>query len=231
MRPCTGDATSGVSVRTTSRPDVLERILGAAHAAPSVGHSQPWRFVIVRDAATRDEAALMADREWHLQAQPWTTAPVARCSTCSCTASGTRRWASSCAAIAGRRPRGCWAEPPTSMPTCGRARRHREPVARGQGRRRRCRVGHPVPPRRAGGARRAPAGVETLGWLCIGWPDERPPEPGLERAGWSSPASRSPTWCSSSAGDDEATPPPPPRSAGARPRRRSWRPGTSPTCC
>ena len=30
-------------------PDVLERILGAAHAAPSVGHSQPWRFVVVRD--------------------------------------------------------------------------------------------------------------------------------------------------------------------------------------
>ena len=30
-----------------------------------------------------------------------------------------------------------------------------------------------------------PPGVETLGWLCLGWPDERPPEPGLERAGWS----------------------------------------------
>ena len=23
-----------------------------------------------------------------------------------------------------------------------------------------------------------PEGVETLGWLCLGWPDERPPEPG-----------------------------------------------------
>lgn len=30
-----------------------------------------------------------------------------------------------------------------------------------------------------------PDGVETLGWLCVGWPDERPPSPGLERAGWS----------------------------------------------
>jgi nicotinate-nucleotide--dimethylbenzimidazole phosphoribosyltransferase len=30
-----------------------------------------------------------------------------------------------------------------------------------------------------------PDGVETLGWLCLGWPDERPPEPGLVRAGWS----------------------------------------------
>jgi nicotinate-nucleotide--dimethylbenzimidazole phosphoribosyltransferase len=31
-----------------------------------------------------------------------------------------------------------------------------------------------------------PEGVVTLGWLCLGWPDERPPAPGLERAGWSS---------------------------------------------
>ena len=36
------------------RPDpipegVLERVLSAAHAAPSVGHSQPWRFLVVED--------------------------------------------------------------------------------------------------------------------------------------------------------------------------------------
>lgn len=34
-------------------PDVLERVLGAAHSAPSVGHSQPWDFVLVRDPRTR----------------------------------------------------------------------------------------------------------------------------------------------------------------------------------
>jgi 5,6-dimethylbenzimidazole synthase len=33
--------------------DVLGRVLGAAHAAPSVGHSQPWDFVLVRDRAVR----------------------------------------------------------------------------------------------------------------------------------------------------------------------------------
>ncbi|MBM7775472.1 5,6-dimethylbenzimidazole synthase [Actinokineospora baliensis] len=33
--------------------EVLGRVLGAAHAAPSVGMSQPWDFVVVRDAATR----------------------------------------------------------------------------------------------------------------------------------------------------------------------------------
>lgn len=32
--------------------DVLERVLTAAHAAPSVGMSQPWDFVLVRSAQT-----------------------------------------------------------------------------------------------------------------------------------------------------------------------------------
>ncbi|GIF08139.1 5,6-dimethylbenzimidazole synthase [Actinoplanes siamensis] len=32
---------------------VLDRILAAAHAAPSVGMSQPWDFVVVRDRALR----------------------------------------------------------------------------------------------------------------------------------------------------------------------------------
>jgi 5,6-dimethylbenzimidazole synthase len=34
-------------------PAVLARILDAAHHAPSVGFSQPWGFVLVRDAAQR----------------------------------------------------------------------------------------------------------------------------------------------------------------------------------
>ena len=33
--------------------DVLARILGAAHQAPSVGLSQPWRFIVIREIATR----------------------------------------------------------------------------------------------------------------------------------------------------------------------------------
>ena len=49
--------------------DVLNRILDAAHHAPSVGFSQPWNFIIVRDAVTRrrvkesfDEERLLAAR-------------------------------------------------------------------------------------------------------------------------------------------------------------------------
>lgn len=33
--------------------DVLARILRAAHHAPSVGFSQPWSFILIRDAETR----------------------------------------------------------------------------------------------------------------------------------------------------------------------------------
>ncbi|GAA1261797.1 5,6-dimethylbenzimidazole synthase [Saccharothrix xinjiangensis] len=34
-------------------PEVLRRVLTAAHAAPSVGLSQPWDFILVRDERTR----------------------------------------------------------------------------------------------------------------------------------------------------------------------------------
>ncbi len=34
--------------------DVLDRVLAAAHAAPSVGLSQPWDFIVVRDPAVRE---------------------------------------------------------------------------------------------------------------------------------------------------------------------------------
>lgn len=42
--------------------DLLRRILTAAHHAPSVGHSQPWRFVVVREPGTRIRAAVLADQ-------------------------------------------------------------------------------------------------------------------------------------------------------------------------
>src|SRR5579862_3193879 len=34
--------------------EMLDRILGAAHAAPSVGLSQPWDFVVISDRRTRE---------------------------------------------------------------------------------------------------------------------------------------------------------------------------------
>jgi 5,6-dimethylbenzimidazole synthase len=45
--------------------ETLRRILAAAHAAPSVGLSQPWDFIIVRDRAVKAEfrAHVMHERE------------------------------------------------------------------------------------------------------------------------------------------------------------------------
>ncbi|MFG1949887.1 5,6-dimethylbenzimidazole synthase [Micromonospora sp. NPDC048830] len=45
-----------VRAQFTGKPvpeESLHRVLAAAHAAPSVGYSQPWDFVLIRDADTR----------------------------------------------------------------------------------------------------------------------------------------------------------------------------------
>ena len=78
--------------------DLLERLLSAAHAAPSVGFMQPWNFLVVRDAARReavwqafsranDEAALMfkgerRDSYMRLKLEGIRKAPVGICVTC-----------------------------------------------------------------------------------------------------------------------------------------------------
>jgi 5,6-dimethylbenzimidazole synthase len=43
--------------------EVLHRVLAAAHAAPSVGLSQPWDFIVVRDPAVRDRFHRHVQRE------------------------------------------------------------------------------------------------------------------------------------------------------------------------
>lgn len=96
-------------VRGQFRPDpvdddVLMRLLGAAHAAPSVGLSQPWDFVVIRDPATRGaihdafaaanaEAAAMFDGDRRalysdLKLQGILEAPINLCITCDRTRGG-----------------------------------------------------------------------------------------------------------------------------------------------
>ncbi|MFC9424969.1 nicotinate-nucleotide--dimethylbenzimidazole phosphoribosyltransferase [Streptomyces sp. NPDC056987] len=43
--------------------EVLLRVLEAAHTAPSVGHSQPWDFVVIRSAETRRSMLELAQRQ------------------------------------------------------------------------------------------------------------------------------------------------------------------------
>ncbi len=47
--------------------DVLERLLGAAHHAPSVGYSQPWDFVLITDPSVKQQLKVLADRERQVQ--------------------------------------------------------------------------------------------------------------------------------------------------------------------
>lgn len=43
--------------------DVLERLLNAAHAAPSVGLMQPWRFIRITDNAVRESIHALVETE------------------------------------------------------------------------------------------------------------------------------------------------------------------------
>lgn len=50
-------------------PDLLHRLLDAAHHAPSVGFMQPWRFIRVRDVALRERLHGAVERERVLTAR------------------------------------------------------------------------------------------------------------------------------------------------------------------
>ncbi len=166
--------------------DVLTRVLAAAHSAPSVGHSQPWRFVVVQDAATRDRAALLADRErlaqagqldpesarrlLDLQLEGIREAPLGVVVCCD------RR--TPAAGVLGRAT-----FPDADLWSCACAIQNLWLAARAAG----LGLGWVTlfRPDELAGLLHLPDGVVTLGWLCLGWPDERPPAPGLERVGWS----------------------------------------------
>jgi nicotinate-nucleotide--dimethylbenzimidazole phosphoribosyltransferase len=166
--------------------DVLTAVLTAGHRAPSVGHSQPWRFVVVTEAVTRDAAALMADRARLRQAAAMEEesarglldlrlegireAPVGVVVACD------RR--TPAAGVLGRAT-----FPDADLWSCAAAIENMWLTARAHG----LGLGWVTlfEPAELADLLGLPDGVETLGWLCLGWPDERPPEPGLERAGWS----------------------------------------------
>ncbi len=173
------------------RPDpvpseTLERVLQAAHAAPSVGHSQPWRLIVVTEAETRDRAARMADQQrlrqaaqmepdagrrlLDLQLEGIREAPLGVVVACD------RR-----AVAAGVLGRATF--PDADVWSCACAIENLWLAARAEG----LGLGWVTlfDPDELSDLLGLPDGVVTLGWLCLGWPDERPPAPGLERAGWS----------------------------------------------
>src|SRR5215469_4292340 len=68
-------------MRNGFRPDpvddaMLTRVLAAAHQAPSVGLSQPWDFLIVRDRGVREgvQRLAQAQRDAFADTLPWARA-------------------------------------------------------------------------------------------------------------------------------------------------------------
>lgn len=173
------------------RPDpvpaeILDRVLDAAHSAPSVGHSQPWRFVVVREATVRERAALMADRQRLRQAAA--LEPDAGRRLLDLQLEGIREAPLGVVVCCDRRadPAGVLGRatfPDADVWSCACAIENLWLAARAEG----LGVGWVTlfDPAELAGLVGLPEGVVTLGWLCLGWPDERPPQPGLQRAGWS----------------------------------------------
>jgi nicotinate-nucleotide--dimethylbenzimidazole phosphoribosyltransferase len=167
-------------------PEVLEQVLAAGHQAPSVGHCQAWRFVVVRDQTTRDRAALMADRERMRQAALLTEERKSRL--LDLQLDGIREAPVGVIVACDRRVpangvlgRASFAD--ADLWSCACAIENMWLAARAVG----LGLGWVTlfQPDELAGLVGLPRGIETLGWLCIGWPDERPPRPGLERQGWS----------------------------------------------
>jgi nicotinate-nucleotide--dimethylbenzimidazole phosphoribosyltransferase len=167
-------------------PEVLRRVLEAGHRAPSVGHSQPWRFVVVTEQATRDRAAVLADRERLRQADQLT--PDRRARLLDLQLDGIREAPLGVVVACDRRAPaagvlGRATFPDTDLWSCAAAIQNIWLAARAAG----LGLGWVTlfQPADLAALLHLPDGVETLGWLCLGWPDERPPEPGLQRHGWS----------------------------------------------
>lgn len=173
------------------RPDpvpeeLVRAVIEAGHAGPSVGHSQPWRFIVVEDAALRDRAAAMADKSrlWQaarmapergqqlldLKLEGLREAPLGLVVACD------RR-----APAVGVLGRATFTD--ADMWSCAAAIENMWLTARAHG----LGMGWVTlfQPEELAELLGLPEGVETLGWLCLGWPDERPPAPGLQRLAWS----------------------------------------------
>lgn len=173
------------------RPDAVPQelitsVLEAGHRAPSVGHSQPWRFIVVTDSSTRDRAAAMADRARVQQASAMASERAARM--LDLKLEGLREAPVGIVVACDRRTPatgvlGRATFPDADLWSCATAIENMWLTARAHG----LGMGWVTlfDPDELADLLGLPEGVVTLGWLCLGWPDERPPSPGLERAAWS----------------------------------------------
>ncbi len=164
-------------------PALLERLLEAAHQAPSVGLMQPWRFIVIRGEETKAGMQALVARERLVQAEHLDDrareyldlkiegireAPL---SVCVC-----------CDREPGREILGRHTIRDTDLYSTCLAIENLWLAARAEG----VGIGW-VSFYREDDVRELlgiPEHVVPVAWLCVGYPDERPTRPGLEVAGW-----------------------------------------------
>ncbi|TDU86689.1 cob(II)yrinic acid a,c-diamide reductase [Kribbella voronezhensis] len=165
--------------------DVLTRVLESAHRAPSVGLSQPWDFVLIRDIATRRKvhdlaiaqrdafaASLPADRRNAfdgLKIEAILDTPLNIAVTCD-------------PGRGGRHVLGRHADPRTTWFSAAIAIQNLWLAARAEG----LGVGWVsfFEPGEVGAVLDLPAQVELVGYLCVGHVEEFAAAPELVRSGW-----------------------------------------------
>ncbi|MFG2837553.1 nicotinate-nucleotide--dimethylbenzimidazole phosphoribosyltransferase [Streptomyces zaomyceticus] len=166
--------------------EVLLRVLEAAHTAPSVGHSQPWDFVVIRSAETRQSMHELAQRQREAYAK---SLPKARAKQFKelkieaildtpvnivVTADPTR---------GGRHTLGRYTQPQMAPYSSALAVENLWLAARAEG----LGVGWVsfFDEREMVRTLGLPEHLEVVAYLCVGYVDEFPEEPELMQAGWS----------------------------------------------
>ncbi|MFJ3671759.1 nicotinate-nucleotide--dimethylbenzimidazole phosphoribosyltransferase [Streptomyces sp. NPDC090106] len=166
--------------------EVLLRVLEAAHTAPSVGHSQPWDFVVIRSGETRRRMHELAERQRDAYAK---SLPKGRAKQFKelkieaildtpvnivVTADPTR---------GGRHTLGRHTQPQMAPYSAALAVENLWLAARAEG----LGVGWVsfFDEREMVRALGLPEHLEVIAYLCVGYVDEFPDEPELMQAGWS----------------------------------------------
>jgi len=166
-------------------PDVLERVLAAAHRAPSVGFSQPWDFIVITDADRRARIKALAERAREdfaaalpaararafdrLKTEAILQTPVNIVVTCDPTRGG-------------RHTLGRHAQPQTAVYSSVLAVANLWLAARAEG----LGVGWVsfFSERELAAELGLPPHLEVVAYLCVGYVASFAPEPELELAGW-----------------------------------------------
>ncbi|MEA2232077.1 MAG: nicotinate-nucleotide--dimethylbenzimidazole phosphoribosyltransferase, partial [Solirubrobacteraceae bacterium] len=208
--------------------DVLERVLAAAHRAPSVGLMQPWRLIVIGSIEARVAIRQLAQRERLRQAERFdertrqfldqkvegiVEAPLGVCVCCDHGEPDQE--------ILGR-----GTIPDTDVYSTACAIQNLWLAARAEG----LGVGW-VSFYRLADLRALlgiPERVDPIAYLCLGWPDERPVRPNLETSGWAARAPVTSVVMHERWEDDAADAAPggaPDRSAAIAPRDRVAAPG------